>query len=131
MILNGLTIKELMRKNILIKDGNLENVHSSSYDLTSSQYILKNQGIELKDGYIVVVFKTIKTETMGESDYLSYAKPNEKTRFEKEGAEYMPYTITLPNGVIAEIPLGEEGIAMAIYEAGIRANDDYETEGTH
>ncbi len=97
----------------------------------TSQYILKNQGIELKDGYIVVVFKTIKTETMGESDYLSYAKPNEKTRFEKEGAEYMPYTITLPNGVIAEIPLGEEGIAMAIYEAGIRANDDYETEGTH
>ena len=41
MILNGLKIKDLMRKNILIKDGNLENVHSSSYDLTSSQYILK------------------------------------------------------------------------------------------
>ena len=25
----------------------------------------------------------------------------------------------------------EEGAAMAIYEVGLRANDDYETEGTH
>jgi hypothetical protein len=97
----------------------------------TSQDILRNQNMELKDGYIVVVFKTIKTKTSDTIDYLSYAKPDEKTRFEKEGATYTPYKIILPNGVEAEIPLNEEGIAMAIYEAGIRANDDYETEGTH
>lgn len=92
--------------------------------------ILRNQNMELKDGYIVVIFKTIETKS-DEERYLSYAKPNEKTRFEKEGANYSPYEITLPNGIIAEIPSLEEGIAMAIYEVGIRANDDYETEGTH
>lgn len=94
------------------------------------QDILKNQNIELKDGYIVVLFKTIETKS-DEEGYLSYAKPDEQTRFEKEGATYSPYEITLPNGTIAEIPSLEEGIAMAIYEVGIRANDDYETEGTH
>ena len=35
------------------------------------------------------------------------------------------------NGKTAVISDIEEGAAMAIYEVGLRANDDYETEGTH
>lgn len=96
----------------------------------TSKEIVQDQSKILKDGYIVVVFKTIETKSAG-TDYLSYAKPNEQTRYEKEGATYTPYEIRLPNGNIAQIPSFEEGVAMAIYEAGIRANDDYETEGTH
>lgn len=46
MVLNGKTIKGLIKKNILIKKGNLDNVHSSSYDLTASKYIIKITGIK-------------------------------------------------------------------------------------
>ena len=97
---------------------------------TTREAVIRNKDLLLKDGYIVVVFKEIKTESI-DTDYLSYAKPTEESRFEKEGATYAPYEINLPNGVKAQIPNFEEGIAMAIYEAGIRANDDYEVEGTH
>lgn len=41
MILNGNTIKELIAKNILIENGNMNNIRSASYDVTSSNYILK------------------------------------------------------------------------------------------
>lgn len=51
MILTGQKIEELMKKNKLIKKGNLDNIHSSSYDLTTSKYILRfkneNKVIEL------------------------------------------------------------------------------------
>ena len=51
MILTGQKIEELMKKNKLIKKGDLDNIHSSSYDLTSSKYILRfktdNKAIEL------------------------------------------------------------------------------------
>ena len=51
MILTGQKIEELMKKNKLVKKGNLENIHSSSYDLTTSKYILRfkneNKTIEL------------------------------------------------------------------------------------
>jgi len=41
MILNGNTLKKFMEKNILIENANLENIHSSSYDLPIDNYILK------------------------------------------------------------------------------------------
>lgn len=41
MILNGNTIKKLIEGKKLIENANLENIHSSSYDLTASEYILK------------------------------------------------------------------------------------------
>ncbi len=97
---------------------------------TMSSDVIKNQNLLLNDGYIVVVFKEIKTKSNNE-DYLGYAKPTEQSRYEKEGASYLPYEINLPNGNVAQISELEEGVAMAIYEVGIRANDDYETEGTH
>ena len=97
---------------------------------TTREEVIRNQNLLMDEGYIVVVFKEIKTES-SDADYLSYAKPNEKSRFEKEGAIYTPYEINLPDGTKVQIPDFEEGIAMAIYEAGIRANDDYEVEGTH
>lgn len=40
MILPGQQLEELIKKNKLIKKGNIDNIHSSSYDLTSSKYIL-------------------------------------------------------------------------------------------
>lgn len=41
MILNSHTIKELINKNILIENGNINNINSASYNVTSSDYILK------------------------------------------------------------------------------------------
>ena len=95
-----------------------------------SSDVINEQSKILKDGYIIVVFKNVETSEKDER-YLSYSKPDENSRWEKEGAVYMPYEIILPNGNIAKISDLEEGIGMAIYEAGIRANDDYGTEGTH
>ena len=92
--------------------------------------VLKNENGLLKDGYIIVTFDTIITNSEG-TNYLSYSKPNGQTRWEKEGTKYHDYTINLPNGKTAVISDIEEGAAMAIYEVGLRANDDYETEGTH
>jgi len=41
MILNGNTIEKLIKEKKLIENANLENIHSSSYDLTTGEYILK------------------------------------------------------------------------------------------
>lgn len=41
MILSYNTIKKLLAKNILIENGNIQNIHSSSYDVTVDKYILK------------------------------------------------------------------------------------------
>ena len=41
MILNGNTIKKFIMKNELIENANLENIRSSSYDVTTTNYILK------------------------------------------------------------------------------------------
>lgn len=95
-----------------------------------SSDVMNDQSKVLKDGYIIVAFKTIETNEQDER-YLSYSEPDENNRWEKEGAVYSPYEITLPNGNIAKLSDFEEGIGMAIYEVGVRANDDYETEGTH
>lgn len=76
-------------------------------------------------GYLVVAFEEIKTKTV-EKDYLGYDMPVEETQWEKENAHQ---TIVLPNGKTATIPTS--GSAMAIYQIGLRANNDYETEGTH
>lgn len=92
---------------------------------TNSNDVVSNHELLLKDGYIIVVFDKIETS------YLSYSKPDAKTRWEKEGATYAPYEIKLPNGNVAQIESLNEGVAMAIYEVAIRANDDYGTEGTH
>ena len=41
MVLGYNTIKKLIQKNILIENGNIQNVHTSSYDVTVDKYILK------------------------------------------------------------------------------------------
>jgi len=41
MILNGNTLKKYMKENLLIENADLENIHSSSYDLAIDNYILK------------------------------------------------------------------------------------------
>ena len=85
------------------------------------------KGKPLTTGYLVVVFDEITTvEDDPEADYLTYSAPAE-TQWQKEGIETI---ITLPNGEQATIIAGN-GAAMAIYQVGLRANNDYETEGTH
>lgn len=53
MILNGNTLKKYMANNTLIENANFENIHSSSYDLSIDNYILKfiknDQSINLID----------------------------------------------------------------------------------
>lgn len=41
MILNGNYLKEMMISNNLVENANLDNIHSSSYDVTSEDYILR------------------------------------------------------------------------------------------
>ena len=98
-------------------------------DTTSEEVMRGTKKVET-DGYIIVTFDTIITKSEGE-EYLSYSMPTEKSRWEKEGATYNTYEINLPNGNKATFLNMTEGAAMAIYEAGVRANDDYEVEGTH
>ncbi len=96
----------------------------------TSENILKNEVEVMKDGYLIVVFKSINAKDNG-SQYLSYDNPLDNSRWEKEGASYSPYEVNLPNGKIATINDFEEGVAMAIYEVDLTARDDYESEGTH
>lgn len=41
MVLNGNSIKKMMNTGILVENANLDNIHSSSYDVTSEDYILR------------------------------------------------------------------------------------------
>ncbi len=77
----------------------------------------------LKNGYIVVQFEV---ETNYKTwQYLSYSKPDINTQWQKENAVSK---ITLPNGVETTI----NGVGnFVIYEANVRANNDYEIGGTH
>lgn len=77
----------------------------------------------LKNGYIIVQFG-IESNYQSWS-YLSYNKPNNSTQWQKEGSTT---SVTLPNGNTVNIP----GTGTAIvYEANQRANNDYESTGTH
>jgi hypothetical protein len=97
---------------------------------TEREDVLKNKNKIIEEGNIVVVFKEIITNDEGK-DYLTYTAPLNNTRWEKEGATYEPYTINLQNGNTATLNDLKEGVAMAIYDVALSANDDYDTEGTH
>lgn len=77
----------------------------------------------LKDGYIIVQFD-IESNYQNWS-YLSYSKPDSNTQWQKEGTST---SVTLPNG--NEITIPGTGTAI-VYEANQRANNDYESSGTH
>lgn len=67
MILNGNTIKKLMEAKNLIENANLENIRSSSYDLTATDEIIsfkkKKEPISLIDAEtLTTMYKTIKIE---------------------------------------------------------------------
>lgn len=79
--------------------------------------------IFLKNGYILVQFEI---ETNYKTwEYLSYSKPNVNTQWTKENATQ---EIVLPND--KKITISGAG-SFVIYEANIRANNDYEIGGTH
>ena len=79
-------------------------------------------------GYLIVVFEEITTEdsVYSENGYLTYDMPLGNTQWNKEGIDS---SIVLPNGKTAL--LNAPGAPMAIYQVNLRANNDYETEGTH
>ena len=94
---------------------------------TTRDEVIKGLKKPLATGYLVVVFEEITTvEDDPEANYLTYSAPAE-TQWQKEGLET---TILLPNNKQATITAAN-GSAMAIYQVGLRANNDYETEGTH
>ncbi len=94
---------------------------------TTREDVIKGTKKPLATGYLVVVFEEITTvEDDPEANYLTYSAPAE-TQWQKEGLET---TILLPNNKQATIT-ATNGSAMAIYQVGLRANNDYETEGTH
>ncbi|MDE5539825.1 MAG: hypothetical protein K2J20_05010, partial [Bacilli bacterium] len=41
MVLNGNSLKKYLSKNQLVENGIIENIHSSSYDVTSDNFVLK------------------------------------------------------------------------------------------
>ena len=81
----------------------------------------------LTSGYLVVAFDEITTGTNSEgTGYLSYAAPAIETQWTKEKSHQ---EITLPNSRKVTIPT--QGESVAIYQVNLRANNDYETAGTH
>lgn len=81
----------------------------------------------LPSGYLIVAFEEITTSTDGSGKgYLTYSAPTGNTQWQKENAHQ---SVVLPNGKNAVVPTA--GTPMAIYQVGLRANNDYETEGTH
>lgn len=94
---------------------------------TTAKDIIKDNSKLLKDGYLVVVFKEIKTFENTE-EYLSYSQPADNSRWIKEGVNY---EINLPNGEKCNLLDCEEGVGMAIYDVSLSIKDDYETQGTH
>jgi hypothetical protein len=82
-----------------------------------------NSSIFLRNGYIIVQ-ADISTNYVG-WDYLSYNKPDENSQWQKENYSQ---TVVLPNGKTVNI---EGSGTVIVYEAGIRASEDYEVVGTH
>ena len=92
------------------------------------------------NGYLVVVFEEVTTES-NTGSYLTYSAPikdyetnsagigiDGETQWQDEGIDMQ---ITLPNGSMANLEVAAKGAPMAIYQVGLRANNDFETEGTH
>lgn len=81
----------------------------------------------LAGGYLIVAFEEVTTDTSDTGNgYLTYSAPTTNTQWQKEEAHQ---SVTLPNGSSATVPTA--GTPMAIYQIGLKANSDYETEGTH
>lgn len=81
----------------------------------------------LAGGYLIVAFEEITTGTNDTGKgYLTYSAPTTNTQWQKEQAHQ---SVVLSNGKTATVPTA--GTPMAIYQVGLRANNDYETEGTH
>ena len=81
----------------------------------------------LAGGYLIVAFEEITTDTNNTGNgYLTYSAPTTNTQWKKEEAHQ---SVKLPNGRTATVPTA--GTPMAIYQIGLKANSDYETEGTH
>jgi hypothetical protein len=79
-----------------------------------------------KTGYLLVCFK-ITTENAA-SDYLSYGV----NEWQAEGYTAGTKQVTLPNGITVTIPVAyAEYAPVALYQAGLRLNSDYEVGGTH
>lgn len=89
---------------------------------TTVAQITANPGLAKKDGYITVRFDSVGKDLA--NNYLRYIGPeatstdDQLTRWEN---------VTLPNGKPAQVP----GNSLVMFETDLRANNDYESAGTH
>lgn len=102
-------------------------VQNDENNPTTKQDILSGKVKPYTGGYIVVVFKEISTTDRNGNNYLSYSRPILDSQWNKEGIDN---TIILPNGIQTVLPF-DANSPMAIYQVGLRANNDFETVGTH
>jgi hypothetical protein len=86
---------------------------------------------DYKNGYLLVCFKistTNNAEVTPVTTYLSYGL----NRWQAEGYNMATKRITLPTGTAVAMPAGfAEYCPVALYQAGLKLNNDYETLGTH
>lgn len=115
----------------------------AEYKLPSTLVAKDMTGKELNDGYFVVLFKIVSRDYNG-NEYLSYALPSNNTQWMKEKndsnytnqhqvAIHLPGTITNTNGVSKNLDLKnlKDYYPVAIYQAGVSINSDWEVAGTH
>ena len=103
--------------------------------------ISRGKGV-IKEGYLMVTFEKIITLTKEQEEYLNYEilRNSDGVKIspevpsvlvqEKQGKD----KILLPNGVeIQNLPIefNYSEAPIIIYDASLRANDDYEDTGTH
>lgn len=103
--------------------------------------ISKEKGI-FKEGYLMITFENIETTAESVESYLNYAilrnvegekiSPETPSLLVKEKEE--KEKITLPNGKeIKNLPenFKIEEAPILIYDVSLKANNDYESTGTH
>lgn len=103
--------------------------------------ISKGKGV-IKEGYLLITFENIETIAENVEQYLNYAilRDADGTQISPETPSVLVQekenktTITLPNGI--EIKNISENFIntnapIIIYDVSLRANDDYESTGTH
>ena len=104
----------------------------------------------IEEGYLIITFENIITRYENGEQYLQYSmgrdadgiqfSPNSIEEIQRpsimynekseDGKQALKTAITLPNGIVYEGYMQTDA-PIIIYEVGLRANDDYETTGTH
>ena len=77
------------------------------------------------EGYLLITFEDVHSVKADGSRYLNYDGMKIDREQDARGA------ITLPNGKTLSLSNVEDELPVVIYDISLRANNDYESEGTH